>query len=341
MKTFGSSFTCPRFLVSLFVLLVGCKSSPPSDPVDNPPTASISSPSANEVLRGTDTIFVNASDDFAISKVELYMNGSLSSTDNAAPWRFIWDTETVSDGSYTLLVKAYDSRGQIGSSSSVSVTVKNAFPVTFINTTHTPMSITVLSVTRTVQSGDSITYTLTINPRSLVYDASTSGSTSGGTQVGLKFTWGGAGNPIDVSSYESVRLRLQISSTYFFMYISNTGATLSPLYVNYQLSDQTVDYISIPGNGVKYSIGYYKANPGATALALFYPSTTRGVSWTLSFTSVVNQSLWLSNSLSKIGIAASGLEIQAGEIVESSPTLSDQKRHSSVGLNTIAVFQNE
>ena len=44
------------------------------------------------------------------------------------------------------------------------------------------------------------------------------------------------------------------------MRMQNTGAhTLSPIYVNYGLTDQTMDNISIPNNSVLYNIGYYRA----------------------------------------------------------------------------------
>jgi len=319
MKTFGSSSTCPRFLVSLFVLLVGCKSSPPSDPVDNPPTASISSPSADEVLRGTDTIFVNASDDFAVSKVELYLNGSLSNTDNAAPWGFIWDTETVSDGSYTLLVKAYDSRGQSGTSSSVSVTVKNAFPLTFHNTIYTPITVNVPTFSaQIIQSSDSVTFMFAKNPGTFTFTASTSGKTTGGTQIGLLISWS-TSSPVDVSTVDSYHANLQFSSTYFFMYMKNTGkTTLGPVVVNYGLTDQRTENISVPGDGLTYPIGYYKAYSNTVIRAYWaYPYATSYSYWQhgsqFTFPNTTNQALTCSNSLP----LTKSITTIIGEIVDS------------------------
>jgi hypothetical protein len=310
---------------------------------NNPPTVTITSPSSGATVSGTTTVQVSAVSAITVTKVELYVDGTLLSTDYSSPWSFDWNTQQVGAGSHNLQAKAYDAVGHVGTSSSVTVTVSNAAPfyAKFVNTAYTPMSITVQGVTRTVQPGDSTTYNFSTNPQSLVYDASTSGKTSGGTTVGLVLTWGGSGSPINVSSYASVRLSLQVSSTYFFMYMSSTGATLGPVYVNYGLSDQTVDNISIPNNGVKYSIGYYKAHSGAIVRAYKYPSTTSYVYWTLSFPFNVNQSLYLTNSLSKIATGASELQMEAGEIPQSSSAFGDQKNNRTLGPNTITVFQNE
>jgi hypothetical protein len=288
-----------------------------------------------------DTIFVNANDDKAVTKVELYINGSLSGTDETTPFRFIWDTEDWNDGDYVLQAKAYDAAGHSTTSASVTTTIRNAFPVTFINTTYTPMSITAYSVTRTVAADDSTTYTLSTNPRNLVFTGSTSGKTSGGSVIGLTLSWGGSSNPISVTSMTSVRIILQVPSTYFFMYMSNTGATLGPVYVNYGLSDQTVDNISIPSNGVKYSIGYYKAHSGAVVRAYRYPSTTSYVYWTLSFPFNVNQSLYLTNSLSKIA-SGSQPEVQSGSVVvQPLPSRLWKQAGSRLNSNSIVVLANE
>jgi hypothetical protein len=281
---------------------------------NTPPTTTITSPSANATVSGTVTVLVSAVSAITITKVELYVNGTLSATDNSSPWSFSWNTQQAADGAYTLQAKAYDVAGHVGTSASISVTVSNtaAFSAKFVNTVYTPMSITVQGVTRTVQPDDSTTFAFTSNPQSLVYDASTSGATSGGTQIGKKLTWGGSSNPINVSGYTSVRLSLQASSTNFFMFMTNTGkTTLGPIYVNYGLSDQTRDNISIPGDGVTYSIGYYNAHTNTVVRAYWsYPTTSYSL-WTPSFPFTVNQAVNFTNTypLTKVdGVNAGNLE---------------------------------
>jgi hypothetical protein len=329
-------------LFSIFILaVIGCKTSPPSAPADTAPTVSITSPVQNEVCRMVDTIFVSANDDKAVTKVELYINGSLSGTDESAPYRFIWDTEDWNDGDYTLQAKAYDAAGHSTTSASVTTTIHNAFPVTFINTTRTSMSVTVLTVTRTILKNDSSTFTLSTNPRSLVYTASTSGKTTGGSVVGLVLNWGGSGSPINVSTYTSVRLLLQVPSTYFFMYMTNTGkTTLGPIYVNYGLTDQTVDYVSVPGDGVMYSIGYYKAFTNTVVRAYWSSPTTSYTSWSsLPFAGTVNQAINFTNQypLSQVGIANAGQpEGHSGLAVVLSSPSHLQKRASGNSLIVLA-----
>ncbi|HEY6951849.1 MAG TPA: Ig-like domain-containing protein, partial [Bacteroidota bacterium] len=287
---------------TVIAVVPGCKTSPPSAPADTPPTVAITSPANSEICRLTDTVFVDAADDKGVTKVELYINGSLSSTDQSAPWRFIWETELWDDGNYTLMAKAYDAGGHVSTSAPVTMTIHNAFTFTFVNTVFTPISITVQGVTLTAQPGDSAIYEFTTNPRSVVYTASTSGKTTGGSTIGRTLNWGGSSYPIDVSLYSSYRLQLIVSSNYFFLYVKNTGyTTLGPLYVNYGLTDQTRDDISIPQSATNtYQIGYYRAYTNTQVRAYWaYPNTTtysywnQGTQFTLPFTA--NQAATLTN----------------------------------------------
>jgi len=242
---------------ALILLIGGCKTTPPVASDRTPPTVSITSPSHYDVVKGTCTITIEASDNERVTKVELYVGGSLASTDETSPYEFSWDTEQWDDGTYTMYAKAYDGAGNVGQSSSISVIVSNAFPATFINTVFTPITITVSGVTRTIQPDDSTVFVFSTTPGSFSFTASTSGKTNQGTQIGRLMQWAAT---IDCSSREYYRARLIINSSYWFMYMTNNSATSwTSVYVNYGLSDQTVDYITIPGNGSTYSTGYYKA----------------------------------------------------------------------------------
>jgi hypothetical protein len=61
-----------------------------------------------------------------VSRVEFYANGSLLSASNVAPYSYSWNTAGVSNGSYALSARAYDSAGNVSNSSSVSVVVNNS-----------------------------------------------------------------------------------------------------------------------------------------------------------------------------------------------------------------------
>ncbi len=104
------------------------------------PTAYRTSPASGSYIRGTISISADASDDLSgIERVEFYRNGpTYLGTDYSAPYSFDWDTTSVSDGSYSLYVKAYDNsglnsgyRGDI--SGNAGVTVDNNAPTTNVN----------------------------------------------------------------------------------------------------------------------------------------------------------------------------------------------------------------
>ena len=88
------------------------------------PTIFIVSPINKATVTGTQPIIVSANDNVGVSKVEFYVNGILQATDSLSPYTFRWKTRSIAKGKYTLTAKAYDTAGNIGQTSSISVTVK-------------------------------------------------------------------------------------------------------------------------------------------------------------------------------------------------------------------------
>lgn len=129
--------------------------------------------------------------------------------------------------------------------------------IKFINSTYTTIDITFNSETRSILPGGTASFTSNVGSYA-TGNASTSGKTSIGTQVGLLMTWSlsetfpGSGVTNEVT--------LDVTSTYFFLKIQNTSTkSIQKVYVNYGLTNQTIDNISIPNDGVTYFIGYYRA----------------------------------------------------------------------------------
>ena len=89
------------------------------------PSTSITSPSAGATVSGTTNVNASATDNVGVTRVELYVDGALSATDNTSPYAFSWDTTAVANGAHSLTVKAYDAAGNAGTSAAVSVTVSN------------------------------------------------------------------------------------------------------------------------------------------------------------------------------------------------------------------------
>lgn len=88
------------------------------------PTTSITSPSNGSTVRRTITVRAKASDNVRVTKVEFLVDGVVKATDTKSAYSFSWNTGTVSKGKHTLQTRAYDAAGNIGYSSTVSVTVR-------------------------------------------------------------------------------------------------------------------------------------------------------------------------------------------------------------------------
>ncbi|MCW5619758.1 MAG: S8 family serine peptidase, partial [Burkholderiales bacterium] len=90
------------------------------------PTVSITSPAAGSTLSGTVSVSMNASDNKAVTRVDLLVDGKVVGSDTTSPYAISWNTAAVANGSHTLQAKAYDAAGNVGSSSSMSVKVAAA-----------------------------------------------------------------------------------------------------------------------------------------------------------------------------------------------------------------------
>jgi len=97
-----------------------------SAPDTTPPTTSITAPANGATVSGTAvSVTASASDNVGVTKVEFYLDGALKSTDTTSPYAWTWDSTTAANGSHTLVSKAYDAAGNVGTSATITVTVSN------------------------------------------------------------------------------------------------------------------------------------------------------------------------------------------------------------------------
>jgi len=94
-------------------------------PDTTPPTTSITAPANGATVSGTISVTAAASDNVGVVKVELYVDAALKSTSTSSPYSFSWNTTTVANGAHSLVSKAYDAAGNVGTSATVTVTVSN------------------------------------------------------------------------------------------------------------------------------------------------------------------------------------------------------------------------
>lgn len=95
-----------------------------------PPSTSITSPSSGAGVSQIVNVSASAiaQGGASITRIEVYVDGSLIGSGSSSPATVAWDTTTVPNGSHTLTSAAYDSAGFSATSSPVTVTVSNGIP---------------------------------------------------------------------------------------------------------------------------------------------------------------------------------------------------------------------
>ncbi len=88
------------------------------------PTVAITAPGGGGSLSGTVTVTATATDNVGVVRTALQVDGATRLTAGLAPYQWSLDTTTVSNGTHTLTVLAYDAAGNVGAAS-VTVTVQN------------------------------------------------------------------------------------------------------------------------------------------------------------------------------------------------------------------------
>jgi len=119
----------------------------------SPPVATVTSPTNGTSVTGTVQIKASGSDDFGVTRMELFIDGQFSSSATGGLLTYSWNTLGVSDGAHTIYAKAYDASGKVGQSTIVTVTVAN-----YANDTVPPTAASAL--TATAGKGGNPTYVI-------------------------------------------------------------------------------------------------------------------------------------------------------------------------------------
>ncbi|MEP7294954.1 MAG: Ig-like domain-containing protein [Burkholderiales bacterium] len=105
-------------------------------PDTKPPTVAITSPANGATVSGTATVSASASDNVAVAKVALYIDGALYATDTTAPYAIAWNTTQSTNGTHALVMTATDTAGNTASATR-SVTVSNNQAPVAVNDAYT------------------------------------------------------------------------------------------------------------------------------------------------------------------------------------------------------------
>lgn len=96
-------------------------------PDTNPPVATVTSPANSATVSGTINVSATATDNGAVTAVQLQLDGTnFSPMIASTPYATTWDTTTVTDGAHRLTAVAWDAAGNQGTSAPVTVTVQNS-----------------------------------------------------------------------------------------------------------------------------------------------------------------------------------------------------------------------
>ena len=88
------------------------------------PVTAVTSPANGASIAGLRSVnvTVSSSDNIAVTKAELYINGRLVFTSAAGNFTYKWSTSKLARGTHSLQSRAYDAAGNTASSAVVSVT---------------------------------------------------------------------------------------------------------------------------------------------------------------------------------------------------------------------------
>ncbi len=93
-------------------------------------------PTATATESGTSgviTLSATATDNVGVTKVEFYIDGALVGTGTTSPYSVTYDSTALANGTHSLVAKAYDAAGNIGSSTAVSFSTSNTTTGTTFN----------------------------------------------------------------------------------------------------------------------------------------------------------------------------------------------------------------
>ena len=105
---------------------------------------------------GSISLSATASDNVAVTKLEFYVDSQLVNTQFTSSTTVWMDSTLLADGTHTLVVKAYDAAGNVGTSAPVSFTIANSTPDTQAPTVSASVSGTSGVITLNVSASDNV-----------------------------------------------------------------------------------------------------------------------------------------------------------------------------------------
>jgi len=89
------------------------------------PTTQITTPANGATLSGTVTVTGTASDNVGVTSIQIFIDGAQVATGTSSPLNYSWNTANAANGTHTIFSKASDAAGNVGQSTTITVTVNN------------------------------------------------------------------------------------------------------------------------------------------------------------------------------------------------------------------------
>lgn len=121
--TRGNSGSDPNPMVNA-IEIVPVDTSPPADSIK--PSASITAPTNGSTIQGSVNILASATDNVAVSKVEISIDNGAPIVLTSSPYSYSWDSTKATNGSHTITARSYDAAGNVSDTASYTVTVNNS-----------------------------------------------------------------------------------------------------------------------------------------------------------------------------------------------------------------------
>jgi hypothetical protein len=89
------------------------------------PTTQITTPTNGATLSGTVTVTATASDNVGVTSIQIFIDGAQVATGTSSPLNYSWNTANFTNGTHTIFSKASDAAGNVGQSTTITVTTNN------------------------------------------------------------------------------------------------------------------------------------------------------------------------------------------------------------------------
>ena len=213
-----------------------------------PPTTQITSPANNATVSGTITVTATATDNVGVTSIQIYIDGTLKSSGTASPLNYSWNTTTATNGTHTIYSKASDAAGNVGTSTTITVTVNNTSQQVIQNSGFETGNLTSWNAT-----GVYLPFVTSANRNTGTYSA----------QLGASIT----PEPIsDSALYQTVTIpSAATSATLYFYYWAATADTIANDWQEAQVQDASgvklAQVMKICSNTQKWTLGSYNLLP--------------------------------------------------------------------------------